>query len=820
MTGGLSKITVEIGGKVAASLGQSLKAAQAQVSSFGRNVSRTMNDAATSGKKSFKDIFSSDLWQQATVGATAFAGAVGLSVREAMKFDSAMADIRKAIDFEDGEKGVKRFGNELIKLSTELPYTAEQLTKIAAAAGFAGYAEQEIIPFTKTAAAMGVAFQMTAEQAGESMVAIRAAMGLTQPEVVELGDAINYLSDKFQGTVNAADLVEVTRRIGAIGKASGLAKEEVAGLGAAFLASGTPVEVAGTGLKNFLNALTKGDQATKKQVEALEAIFGADVSDDLAKGMQTNAEATIKKVIQGMAKLPADKRVSIAGALFGEESKAAIMPLLTNTKLLDQAFDLIADKSAFAGSMQKEFANQMNTSGAQAKIFQNGIQAMGISLGTALLPSLNAVMKAVGPIMVRFAEWAQNNQGLVTGIVLVGAALAGLIIALPVIAGVVSAIGTIGGAVAAAAPIVAGLGTVFAVIGSAITTGLIPAIGGFVSTAVAGLGSFAVAAGAAMLPLLPWIALIAGIGAGIYWVVKNWDLVKAALGSAWQAVVATWGQFTSWIGGVFQHGLAAVLNAWSGLSGWASGVFQGVVNAIQGIWNGYISFMQGVFNRVVAFFQQWGPAILAIMNPIPALVLGIFGKLPPGVQGVFDQVVDFIKQTPQRVASVGQLVIQAILDGLKAKATELFGWISGTWDRIKSFVGGGDEPAPSAGRRVPGRATGGPVRAGFPYIVGERRRELFVPGMDGAIVPRIARPVTAGAMAAILAGPMPAAAAPVNIAAPLPQQAPTAAPVTIHAPITINAAGGDPLEIRRQVELAFMDIQREIESSHRVLLND
>jgi TP901 family phage tail tape measure protein len=733
MAGGLSKITVEIGGKIAASLGQSLKAAQTQVSSFGRNVSRTMNDAATSGKKSFKDIFSNDLWQQATIGATAFAGAVGLSVREAMKFDSAMADIRKAIDFKDGAAGVKRFGNELIKLSTELPYSAEQLTKIAAAAGFAGYAEEEIIPFTKTAAAMGVAFQMTAEQAGDSMVAIRAAMGLTQPEVVQLGDAINYLSDKFQGTVNAADLVEVTRRVGAIGKAAGLAKEEVAGLGAAFLASGTPTEVAATGLKNFLNALTKGDQATKKQVEALETMFGGDVSDELAKGMQKDAEGTIKKVIQAMAKLPADKRVSIAGALFGEESKAAIMPLLTNTKLLDQAFDLIADKSAFAGSMQKEFQNQMGTSAAQAQIFRNGIQAVGISVGAALLPSLNAIMKAVGPILVGFAEWAQANQGLVTGIVLVGGALAGLVIALPVIAGVISAIGTIGtaiGAVTAMFPVLAGLGTVIAVAGGPITL---------------------------------VIAGIVGIGAAIYALVNNWDSVKAAAGSAWEGVKAGWGQFTT--------------------------------------------FMSGVFSQALAVVQEWGPKVLAVMFPIPSLVLGIFGKLPPGVQGVFDQVVNLIKQTPQRIASVGSAVIEAILNGLKAKAGELMGWITGTWDNIKGFFGGGEATAPSAGRRVPGRASGGPVRAGNPYIVGERRRELFVPGMDGAIVPRVARPLGAAALASLLAAPLPAAAA-------------GGAGVTINAPVTINAAGGDAMAIRDQVRMAFEDLIARAYGDYRVALND
>ncbi|TPJ56878.1 hypothetical protein [Mesorhizobium sp. B2-6-7] len=35
------------------------------------------------------------------------------------------------------------------------------------------------------------------------------------------------------------------------------------------------------------------------------------------------------------------------------------------------------------------------------------------------------------------------------------------------------------------------------------------------------------------------------------------------------------------------------------------------------------------------------------------------------------------------------------------------------------------------------RANGGPVTAGKPYIVGEKRPELFVPNQSGTIVPRV-----------------------------------------------------------------------------------
>lgn len=827
--GGAQKITVEIGGKIAASLGASLRSAQAQVSTFGRNVNRTMNDAATAGKKGFKSIFGNDLWQGATAGAVAFTGAIGLSVKKAMEFDTAMADVRKAIDFADGEKGAKRFGRELVKLSSELPYTAAELTNIAAAAGFAGYAEKDIIPFTRAAARMGIAFQMTAEQAGDAMVALRASMGLTQPEVEQLGDAINYLSDRFQGTVNAADLTEVTRRIGAIGKASGLAKEEIAGLGAAFLASGTPTEVAATGLKNFLNALTKGDQATKKQVEALQALFGSDVSDKLAKGMQKDAEGTIKSVIQAMAKLPADKRVSVAGALFGEESKSAIMPLLTNTKLLDQAFDLIADKSAFAGSMQKEFANQMATSGAQAKIFGNGMNAVGISIGAAILPSLNAVLKSVTPLLVKFAEWAQKNEGLVTGIVLIGAGLAGLVLAMPFIASFVSVIGSLSAAITAAGGAGVVLGGIFAALTGPVTLTI---------AAIVGVGAALVWA----YQKFGWFrqavnTIFAGIGnivGGIFDQIKGaWTMLMGIFTGDSQKITQGFNQALGGVGRVFQGIGQIASSVWQWIVGsvkTAVGAIGSALQALPGlvgnIFRGVLQVGQMLFGMLPQPVQGAIKTILGILFPIPALIIRNWRGIVSGVQGIFNRVVAFIQQTPSRVASVGSAVIEAIINGLKSKVGELFGWIRGTWGQVTSFFSGADPGEPAAPVRTPGgnpragtyqggqrsgltpRAMGGPVRAGFPYLVGERRPELFVPGMSGAIVPKVARPVTAAALAGLLAAPLPAAAA-------------GSAPVTIHAPVTINAgAGADAMEIRRQVELAFSDIQREIESSHRVLLND
>jgi phage-related minor tail protein len=59
------------------------------------------------------------------------------------------------------------------------------------------------------------------------------------------------------------------------------------------------------------------------------------------------------------------------------------------------------------------------------------------------------------------------------------------------------------------------------------------------------------------------------------------------------------------------------------------------------------------------------------------------------------------------------------------------------------------------GLSLPGKAAGGPVSGGTPYIVGERGPELFVPSGSGAIVPnhRLADSMGGGQSQVVYNGP-------------------------------------------------------------------
>lgn len=115
-------------------------------------------------------------------------------ISAAMKFESTMADVRKVVDF-DTPQQFKEMSKDILELSQRIPMTAEGLGQIVAAGGQSGIARDELVGFAESAAKMGVAFDITADQAGEMMAKWRTAFKMNQTDVIALADKINYLGN-------------------------------------------------------------------------------------------------------------------------------------------------------------------------------------------------------------------------------------------------------------------------------------------------------------------------------------------------------------------------------------------------------------------------------------------------------------------------------------------------------------------------------------------------------------------------------------------------------------------------------------------------
>lgn len=460
-------------------------------------------------------------------------------VEAAMKIEDAMADIKKVVDFPT-PKGFLNLQKELQAMSLQIPMSAEGLMQIAAAAGQAGVKAENLATFTEQAAKMGVAFDITAAEAGEMMSKWQSGMNLTFEQVTALADATNALSNS--NAAQAKQIGETLKRYGALGKVAGLTELQTAALAATVISSGAEAEVAATGINAFMRALSRGSSMTGRQALAFKNV-GFD-PHQLQRDLQTDAPKAILSVLNSIKnKVPKELQMEYLTAMFGEEGARALGPMLANTALLEDNFAKVSDSIEYTGSMQKEFEARSSTMSNSLTLLNNAINTVRVELGGAFievirdnLGYLTALAKAVG-------NWIRENKELVGTAVKVIAIMSGLLIVFHAIRMLMlssySAVLTIRGGLLTLnkAYIVLTNSTKVHSLAMATWSTVCKAATATMSVLIRGVKLLGVAMKfAATNPIGLAISAIAALIAAGTWLYKNWEMVEAKASQVWQNI--------------------------------------------------------------------------------------------------------------------------------------------------------------------------------------------------------------------------------------------------------------------------------------------
>lgn len=383
------ELAVKIAGKLDASYGNALSGAAKQANAW----SKTAQKAAQIATAAF-----------AAVG-TATAAATVASVKNAISYESSMADVAKVVDGlkdDNGELTAQYYemSDALLELSTRIPMTAEELTQIAAAAGQSGIARKEIVGFAEDAAKMGVAFDTTADQAGTWMAQWRTAFKMNQKEVTTLADQINYLGNV--SGANALQLSGIVTAVGSLGDVGGLSAAQIAAIGDTMASVGVGEDVAATGIAKMITTMTAGSAATEKQSKVLKKL-GIDATD-LADRMQTDAQGAIIDFMEALQKLPKAEQAAALKNYFGQESIKPISALYTNLDELKKHFNQVADASLYAGSMEDEYASRSATTENSIQLAKNALMRLSITYGQIFAPYVKLAADKVTEFLNKLTE--------------------------------------------------------------------------------------------------------------------------------------------------------------------------------------------------------------------------------------------------------------------------------------------------------------------------------------------------------------------------------------------------------------------------------
>lgn len=341
-------------------------------------------------------------------------GLISQTIGSSINFESAMADVRKVVNFDEGDD-IKKMSADILKMTRVLPATAEELAAIAAAGGQIGLGSKDVREFTGLVTKMKVAFDMSAEDVGDSVAKIKNILGISLKDMEDLGDSINNLSDNSAS--KAREIIDVMKRTAAAGKQIGFTKEQIAALSSSFISLGKGPEVAGTAINSLYRVLATADNMGTKTESAFTklGISGA----FLKQASFDDPQKALDMFLQRISKLDQKEQMGVLVDIFGREFADDMATLVGGLDTYKEALKNASDE-AKKGSLQREFDTRAATTENSITKMKSAFKELSIAIGNNFLePISNAVLVLQGFIN-KLTNFAINSPKLTTTIIGIG----------------------------------------------------------------------------------------------------------------------------------------------------------------------------------------------------------------------------------------------------------------------------------------------------------------------------------------------------------------------------------------------------------------
>ena len=438
------------------------------------------------------------------------------------------------------------------------------------------------------------------------------------------------LSAMAGSAINAAD------NMNDLAQKTGASVENLSKFQQAANAGGTNIEAVGKALVKLNRGLNQ--LATEGKGPAKDALLALGISATDASGKMLSADEIMLRVADKFKTMP-DGAAKTAAAmnLFGKAG-ADMIPMLNGGR---------AAIEGLTATMTTKFAKGADELNEKMAALQAKLMAVGVEIGTALLPLLNTLTDVVSGLATAFGALPGPLQSLIGGIALLAIGWAALAPAISATITVFSALGLSLGGISGVLATIAGWLPVVA----SFFTGLGAAIAAFVTWPVV-LVAALVAAGVAIFVFRDQIGeFFNSLGELVQTLIQTiWDLgepIRAFWVELWNGVMDATAPFFEWLMGTAGEAFAWLLDtfykvfaepyvkAWEGLQAVGGVLIQGLQNG----WASFSDWIAGIFRAIGNKFREFvvdplTKAWVFIVDTGKAALRGLLGFAVNIVNGV------------------------------------------------------------------------------------------------------------------------------------------------------------------------------------------
>lgn len=365
-------------------------------------------------------------------------------LQSSIDFESAFAGVIKTVDSDALAAAGMTFddlADSIRKMSLAAPQTTEALSGIMEAGGQLGIQVTALSEFTETIAALGVATNMTTDEAASMFAKFANITGMDQSEFDSLGSTIVALGNNFATTEN--DIMSMAMRMASAGTTIGMAETDILAFASAMSSVGIMAEVGGSSFSTFASNLSLAVATSSADLETYASVAGM-TADEFATAFGQDATSAMVAFISGLNDVERNgmSAIQLLDQLGITEvgQRNMLLSLANSGTLLAEAITMSSNAWEDNIALLKEAQTRYGTTESQIQIMKNAMELIKIDLGDFALPYIKDLTADV--VGATEAFLAMDDSTKMAGIKLAAvAAAAGPV--LTALGGIVGAVGNL-----------------------------------------------------------------------------------------------------------------------------------------------------------------------------------------------------------------------------------------------------------------------------------------------------------------------------------------------------------------------------------------
>ncbi|WP_440102375.1 phage tail tape measure protein [Glutamicibacter mishrai] len=338
---------------------------------------------------------------------TAIVGALALSTKAAIDWESAWAGVTKTVD--GSPQQMAQLEGELRNLAKTLPSTHTEIAAVAEAAGQLGVARKDISGFTKTMIDLGESTNLTAEDAATNIAQISNVMGTMEREgskgVERFGSALVALGN--DGASTESDILSMAQRISGAGATLGASEADVLALSNTLASMGIKAELGGGVTTRVLLKMRTAVDEGGESLDSFAKVAGVSADEFATKFREAPMEALdlVSKGINGVNEAGGNVTATLKDmGIKGTEETQVMLALANSGDLLTDSLNLGAEAWANNTALVEEANKRYETAESKIKIAWNNIKDNAIDAGAVILPAVAGIADAVAAMSGAFSD--------------------------------------------------------------------------------------------------------------------------------------------------------------------------------------------------------------------------------------------------------------------------------------------------------------------------------------------------------------------------------------------------------------------------------